>query len=242
MAQPTRRSAAPGDPRRFAALSVVARAAVDTGGVDARVRGRLAAAVGAMAQCVPEPHRAPIYAICFRARRAKQPGVGPRRQSRGLRGAAEGHGPVSGLCALSGFTAGHPDHPPCRGRYSNQLDRDRNDRIPINTAAGRTLVGLACGRRSTAISGLWRRQSDRHQRPLRRQCPGTARPWHGCIKADDGLIGLWISSPPGSAPKRYEPAPFAARFSVERPHGEVLAGRHADPPACGTRAPARKRG
>ena len=36
-------------------------------------------------------------------------------------------------------------------------------------------------------------------------------------QGDDGLVGLWISSPPGSAPKRYEPAPFAARLSVSSP-------------------------
>jgi len=44
---------------------------------------------------------------------------------------------------------------------------------------------------------------------------GSALAW--LHKGDDGLIGLWISSPPGSAPKRYEPAPFAARFSVGSP-------------------------
>ena len=36
-------------------------------------------------------------------------------------------------------------------------------------------------------------------------------------RGDDGLIGLWISSPPGAAPKRYEPAPFADRFSAGIP-------------------------
>ena len=36
-------------------------------------------------------------------------------------------------------------------------------------------------------------------------------------RGDDGTFGLWISSPPGGAPKRYEPAPFAARFSTGNP-------------------------
>jgi len=44
---------------------------------------------------------------------------------------------------------------------------------------------------------------------------GSALAW--LHRGDDGLVGLWISSPPGSAPKRYEPAPFAARFSVSSP-------------------------
>jgi len=44
---------------------------------------------------------------------------------------------------------------------------------------------------------------------------GSALAW--LHRGDDGLIGLWISSPPGSAPKRYEPAPFAARFSTDIP-------------------------
>ena len=44
---------------------------------------------------------------------------------------------------------------------------------------------------------------------------GSALAW--LHRGDDGLVGLWISSPPGSAPKRYEPAPFAARLSVSSP-------------------------
>jgi serine/threonine protein kinase/Tol biopolymer transport system component len=44
---------------------------------------------------------------------------------------------------------------------------------------------------------------------------GSALAW--MHRGNDGLIGLWISSPAGSAPKRYEPAPFATRFSVSNP-------------------------
>ena len=44
---------------------------------------------------------------------------------------------------------------------------------------------------------------------------GSALAW--LHRGDDGLVGVWISSPPGSAPKRYEPAPFAARLSVGSP-------------------------
>ena len=38
---------------------------------------------------------------------------------------------------------------------------------------------------------------------------GTAVAW--LHQGDDGMFGVWISSPPGSAPKPYEPAPFASR-------------------------------
>ena len=44
---------------------------------------------------------------------------------------------------------------------------------------------------------------------------GSALAW--LHRGDDGLAGLWISSPPGNAPTRYEPAPFAARFGVGTP-------------------------
>ena len=44
---------------------------------------------------------------------------------------------------------------------------------------------------------------------------GSALAW--LHRGEDGLIALWISSPPGSAPNRYEPAPFAARLSVDTP-------------------------
>lgn len=44
---------------------------------------------------------------------------------------------------------------------------------------------------------------------------GSALAW--LHRGDDGLVGVWISSPPGSAPKQYEPAPFAARLSVSTP-------------------------
>ena len=37
-------------------------------------------------------------------------------------------------------------------------------------------------------------------------------------KGDDGLIGVWISSPPGSGPKKYEPAPFASRDVFNGPN------------------------
>jgi eukaryotic-like serine/threonine-protein kinase len=36
-------------------------------------------------------------------------------------------------------------------------------------------------------------------------------------KGDDGLFGVWISSPPGSAPKPYQPAPFAFRTVANSP-------------------------
>ena len=36
-------------------------------------------------------------------------------------------------------------------------------------------------------------------------------------KGDDGLFGVWISSPAGSAPKPYAPAPFASRNLVNAP-------------------------
>ncbi len=45
---------------------------------------------------------------------------------------------------------------------------------------------------------------------------GTAVVW--LHKADDGTWGIWISSPPGSTPKRYEPAPFASRGFANLPH------------------------
>ena len=44
---------------------------------------------------------------------------------------------------------------------------------------------------------------------------GSALAW--LHRGDDGLVGVWISSPAGSTPKRYEPAPFAARLSVSSP-------------------------
>jgi Tol biopolymer transport system component len=41
---------------------------------------------------------------------------------------------------------------------------------------------------------------------------GTAVAW--LHKGDNGMYGVWISSPPGSASKPYEPAPFASRELV----------------------------
>ena len=38
---------------------------------------------------------------------------------------------------------------------------------------------------------------------------GTALAW--LHRGDDGVFGIWVSSPPGAAPKPYEPAPFASR-------------------------------
>ena len=43
---------------------------------------------------------------------------------------------------------------------------------------------------------------------------GTALAWYG---GDDGVSRIWISSPPGSAPKPYQPAPFASRDAFNSP-------------------------
>ena len=127
--------------RTGAALGVVARAAVGVGRLDARARDRVGAAVGAVARrAVPAQHRAPVHAVVVRARRANRCRVVPGRESRGLRGAAEGNGPVSGLRALPGFAGGHPDHPPCR-----------RAQFPIEwTSAGRIVF-----RSDQAPAGLW---------------------------------------------------------------------------------------
>ena len=43
------------------------------------------------------------------------------------------------------------------------------------------------------------------------------RHWRGLRRGDDGVAGIWISSPPGAAPKLYEPAPFASRTVFNAP-------------------------
>jgi Tol biopolymer transport system component len=44
---------------------------------------------------------------------------------------------------------------------------------------------------------------------------GKALAW--LHRGDEGLFNVWISSPPGAAPKPYDPAPFASRIAANAP-------------------------